>query len=192
MEKRFGLMEKAEFLNYKDNIHLVTMTTRPGSFAFITAIEWFWFSPRKDLNHLFNLTVVRWEGLDWLVVSIPKDKLPDVKKLAEQLGMRVADGVPSIIRHTEPDEKPDRTYDGAGVFIFPGGAVNGKDNKDMFTIENNHGSPIYTNCKKTHQDIRSAENEVNDGFVNGVAWTPEKIVEYVYGVPNFVANPNLT
>lgn len=178
-----------EFLKFKDNVHLVSMTTRPGAYALISAIEWFWFSPRKNLNHLFNLTMVRWEGLDWFVVSIPKHKLKDVKQLAKQLGMRIADGVPSLIRRTEPDEKPDRLLEGVGVFVFPGGILNGSDNKNMFTIENDTGSPIYTNSQKTHQDIRSAENEINDGFVNGVEWTPEKIVEYVYGVPNFVANP---
>ena len=181
-----------EFLKFKDNIHLVSMTTRPGSYALISAIEWFWFSPKKNLNHLFNLTIVRWEGLDWLVVSIPKHKLQAVKRLAKQLGMRIADGVPSLIRHMEPDEKPDRTLEGVGVFVFPGGILNGSDNKYMFTIENDSGSPIYTNSTKTHQDIRSAENEVNDGFVNGVEWTPEKIVEYIYGIPNFVADPNFT
>jgi hypothetical protein len=60
----------------------------------------------------------------------------------------------------------------------------------MFTIENDTGRPINTNTEKSHQDIRSAENEVNNGFVNGIEWTPEKIVEYIYGVPNFVADPN--
>jgi hypothetical protein len=165
-----------EFLKFENNIHLVSMTTRPGSYALISAIEWFWFSPKKNLNHLFNLTIVRWEGLDWLVTSIPKYKLQAVKQLAKQLGMRIADGVPVMIKN-------------GGTFIFPGGSLNGSNNKDMFTIENDHGSPIYTNSTKTHQDIRSAENEVNDGFVNGVEWTPEKIVEYVYGVPNFVADP---
>jgi hypothetical protein len=168
------------------------MTTRPGSFALITSIEWFWFSPKKNLNHLFNLTIVKWEGLDWLVTSIPKYKLQEVKKLAKQLGMRIADGVPMMIRTINPNEKPDKTYAGMGMFMFPGGRLNGSDNKDMFTIENNTGSPIYANCEKSHQDIRSAEDEVNDGFINGVEWTPEKIVEYVYGVPNFVADPNFT
>jgi hypothetical protein len=181
-----------EFLKYKDNIHLVTMTTRPGSFALITAIEWFWFSPRKNLNHLFNLTLIKWEGLDWLVVSIPKYKLQEVKKLAKQLGMRIANGVPTMIRYIEPGEKPDRTWDGAGIFIFPGGSVNGSDNRDMFTIENDSGSPIYSNSERSHQDIKSAEGEVVDGFINGVEWTPEKIVEYVYGIPNFVADPAFT
>lgn len=178
-----------DFLKFKDNIHLVTMASRPGSYALISAIEWFWFSPKKDLNHLFNLTIVKWEGLNWLVASIPKYKLKDTKRLAKQLGMHIADGVPTMIRKIEPGEKPDKTYNGAGVFIFPGGLVNGSDNGDMFTIENDTGSPIYSNCVKTHQDIKSAENEVNDGFINGVEWTPEKIVEYVYGTPNFVADP---
>ncbi len=182
-----------EFLKFKGTIHLVSMSTRPGSFALISAIEWFWFSPKKDLNHLFNLTIVRWEGLDWLVASIPKHKLKDVKQLAKQLGMRIADGVPTLIRCIEPGEKPDKTYDGAGIFIFPGGNLNnGSSNKDMFTIENDTGSPIYTNSKKDHQDIKSAEGEIVDGFINGVEWTPEKIVEYIYGVPNFVADPNFT
>lgn len=185
-------MSEPGFLNYKDNVHLVSMVTRPGSYALITSIEWFWFSPKKDLNHLFNLTIVEWEELKWLVTSIPRFKLKAAKKLAKQLGMRIADGAPMVMRLSTPGDKPDRNLDGVGMFIFPGGIINGIDNKDMFTIENDNGSPIYSNCQKSHQDIRSAENEINDGFINGIEWTPEQIVEYIYGVPNFVTSPNLT
>jgi hypothetical protein len=111
------------------------------------------------------------------------------EKLAKQLGMRISDGVPTMMRQINPGEKPDGMFDKSGIFVFPGGHINGSDNRSMYTIENDSGSPIYTNSTKTHQDIMSAEHEVNDGFVNGVEWTPEKIVEYVYGVPNFVADP---
>src|ERR1700719_946525 len=110
-----------EFLKLKDNIHLVTMTTRPGAIALVSSIECFWFSPKKNLNHLFNITMLEWEGIHWSVVSIPKYKLQPVKKLAKQLGMRIADGVPTMIK-------------AGSISTFPGGIVNGLSNRDMYTI----------------------------------------------------------
>lgn len=182
-----------EFLKYKDNVHLVSMLERPGSLALISSIEWFWFSPKKSLNHLINMAIVKWEDINWVVTSFPEHKLQDAKQLAKQLGMRIADGVPTIIRHVKPGENPDKKFSSEmGAFIFPGGIINGLDNKNMFTIENDSDSPIYANSERTNKDIMSAEKEIVTGFVNGVEWTPEKIVEYIYGIPNFVSNPKFT
>lgn len=61
----------------------------------------------------------------------------------------------------------------------------GRDNMSMFTVENGSGSPIYKG-RRERRDVMQAETEVIDGFVNGVEWTPEKIAEYIYGVPNFI------
>ncbi len=60
----------------------------------------------------------------------------------------------------------------------------GRDNRMMVTIENDPNSPVYENKEKDKMAIMQAEAEVVEGFINGVEWTPEAMVDYVYGHPN--------
>lgn len=164
----------ARIFQRQDTLKVITVIGRPGALALIAAIEWLWFSPKGEQNDLYQMYVADWSEMKWVVAAIPISKLEDTKALATKLGMRIANGVPTMI-------------EASGMSFFIGGRMpDGKDNMTMYTIENDHGSPVYKNKTRDNAGIKQAEIEVLDGFVNGVDWTPEKIADYIYGTPSFI------
>lgn len=153
-----------EFIKQKKNyVHLITISSRPGAISFIATVEWHLFPPTENKNHLFDITVIQWLDIDFLVVSFPKEHFSDVKQLATKLRMRISNGVPTLLETTK-------------VSVFPGASIG-----EMYTIENDQHSPIYKNNRRLNREIMQCENEIVDALTNGAKITPEQIVDYIYG-----------
>ena len=75
-------------------IHHVAMATRSGVRLFSVALEYRHYFPCTPKNDEFFLFTVSWRGLIWLIVSVPEGEREIANKVAEQVGLRVANGVP--------------------------------------------------------------------------------------------------
>jgi hypothetical protein len=81
---------------------VVTMLTRPGATAFSERLENTLYPPGTPKNELFQITIVRWPDDDpvpgdWCVLSFPIADRPAAEKIANECGLRFADGVPTIL-----------------------------------------------------------------------------------------------
>lgn len=158
---------------------LVAMQGRLGAASLAGAIEWYWYPPNTDRNRLFDIYFTDWEDLRWMVIAFPAGRLDEVKRLAKQLGLRLANGVPTMFSLASK-----RPSDIIPLF-FPGERLpNGRDNMAMMTIENDAGSPVYQNRKRDHDGMLQADFEINDALNRGVRLTPAQIADYIYG-PGF-------
>lgn len=107
-------------------IHYVGMTTRPGVKNCAETLEYSHYSPGTDKNADLTVHVLNWEGIKWLIVSIPYDDRGLMKRCASACGLRVADGIPHLL-----------TAQGARPFPFA--------NDRIFTLENTPNHPVYKN-----------------------------------------------
>lgn len=178
--------------NPAGRVFLTVGAGRVGGAAFIAAIEWYWYAPRTERSRFFDVWGVEWEGLSWAVVSFPAGRLDAVRRLAKQLGLRLAQGVAAIVE-APPHVKlqASRRYsvelDRGGVHLtfFPGGILpNGRDNLAMFNVENDHHSPVYKNRKRDNDAMLQATGEINGILNRGVRLTPAQVADYIYG-PSF-------
>lgn len=110
-----------------DRLTLITIGTRPGVTRFLITLEHQHFPPSTARNAEFQLILVKWPDdgpLLWYVVIVPLLTFPEVRRVAAETGMRVADGVPTLLERS-------------GVRRFP------IDHGRAFTIENDLDSPLY-------------------------------------------------
>jgi hypothetical protein len=107
---------------------LIGMVDRPGVMRLLWMIEEALFPPGTEMNDLFQLTLAKWpeekDGLRWWVALLPEPARAAVDRLADEVNMRIADGVPTIVSSE-------------GVVSFPIAHAR------VFTIENDLNSPIY-------------------------------------------------
>lgn len=157
-------------------IHLVSMADRPGTMIMSAMIEWTWFVPGSSTAHRFELRRVVWEDIPFLVMTFPRKKFPAIRSLAKRLGMRVADGVPTLLDHN-------------GTSHFPGGRLpNYQPNCAMYSLENDSGSPIYQNNRRQLDEFYQCEGELIDALANtGGKLSVEQVVDYLYGNGPFPA-----
>jgi hypothetical protein len=187
-----------EILTHKEMARYVTLDNgkifiasggnRVASPAFIAAVEWYWYEPHTPRNNRFDIVGMEWVGQQWVVMSFPEGRFPAVRRLAKQLGLRIADGSPidlgkapihvlATSRWTQlgPDLQ-------AVVEFFPGGLLpDHKDNPRIFNIEYDRGNPIYKNRQRDEDAMMAASIEVNDMLNRGIKLTPAEIADYIYG-----------
>ncbi len=99
---------------------------RPGVEDCIQMLEQSYYKPGTDRNHLFIMRVLEWQDMLWVIVSIPIGEKAHMERVAQVNGLRVANGVPTMLS-------------GDGVHRFP------VSNDRVFTLENISGHPVYTN-----------------------------------------------
>lgn len=78
---------------------VVCMATRPGVQLYCTTLEYTYYPPRTPANDLFGLNIVQWNDLTFYVLSVPLADRNRCELVAKNLGMRLADGVPTIFDH---------------------------------------------------------------------------------------------
>lgn len=159
-------------------IHLVMLWERPGILALSGMIEWIWFAPGTRTETQYTVHCLVWQEVRWLVASLPRGKFDSVRSLAKRMGMRVGNGVPTMVFGGKPH-------------YFPGSILpDGKDNMSMFSIENDRGSPIYQNNWRSNEEFRQCETEIVDALVNTCGkLTVAQVVDYLYGDGKFPAPP---
>jgi hypothetical protein len=111
---------------------------RAGVLLFTVRLEYLHFPPNTESNKDFQLLMVKWEDMLWVAIRIPKEKMEIAKTVAEETGIRIADGVPTVISSTRTRQ------------IVPGNAMN------VFALENIPGHPVY---KGAHPQVIRAEDE---------------------------------
>lgn len=125
-----------------DRLFLVCMLLRPGVATFTTRLEFEHFPPLTAANAELDLYTVEWSDLPWAVISIPKTKRHLAEEVAEQCGLRIADGIPWVIG-------------GDGDQHFP---LHGPN---VFTMENVRESKVYDGIQQAEEmkqdDIEQAK-----------------------------------
>jgi hypothetical protein len=160
-----------------DKVHIITTPlSRIGSTTFAGLVEYWWFHPTKPENDLFDLHSMRWEGELYSVISFPTEHFSNAVAWAAVLGMRLVDGVPTLIGGPpKPDGTPTIKY-------FPGGILsNGTDNRQMHTLE--RSQEIET--KFTERQLFAREGRLIDKFSEGVMLRPAEARDFVYGIGQF-------
>lgn len=178
------------FFRRQDLAHLVFARARPGALVLAVCVEWYWYAPGTPRNRFFHLRLLEWEGMDWAAASFPQPRLPAARRLAKQLGMRLADGVPTLLARgpaaaasasARPSSAAIREA-GLEARFFPGaGLADGGDNRAMWQVENDPASPVYLNRRRIDEDVFAAEDEIARVFANGHRPTPREVADYVWG-----------
>lgn len=149
--ERYGGMAHEEsyeslkkFVSDPKYIHYVGIINppRPGVRLCALKLEHTYFIPGTPSNDEFLLRVLEWCGVVWIIISIPKNKSSFMEKVAAECGLRIANGIPTLIG-------------GGATDSFP---VN---NDNVFTLENASGHPIYSNdFAKLEQILGEEEAEM--------------------------------
>lgn len=127
--------------NNKSKVSFIIQTDRLGSLLFCVKLEHEYFSPRSEKrNSLFEFSIVSWplNILRWFVVTIPKEDYNLAEIVANETGMKIAPTIPLMI------------YDGKEE-IFP------MKGDNVYSVENNSKSIIYTNDIKLIEERKEAE-----------------------------------
>ena len=97
-----------------------------------TAVEWRLMPPFKpELNQLFDTYIIKeWAGMPWSIISYPKEYSLQVRRIAKEFNMRIADGYPMLLGSVEK---------------FPATGSN------VFTVEDTPGSPVYEGGETSKQ-----------------------------------------
>jgi hypothetical protein len=133
----------AELSREGNKIGLVGQVDRVGVPSFSVFLEYRLFTPCTPQNDLLDICLVEWERLHWVILVFHKTHLPRVDELMKTLGLRRADGVPTMITHK-------------GVTRFPANSDN------VFTIENIKGHFTYRNDLTLHKTAQDFEMEAID------------------------------
>lgn len=131
-----------EFLKSDRFIHYVGMLSppRPGVQECFAVLEYSFYNPSSNRNEFFIMKIVEWSDIVWAIVSIPIEEKKLMEKVANECGLRIADGVPTMISCD-------------GIEKFPA------QNERVFTLENKPGHLVYLNREAVTRKILEAEKE---------------------------------
>lgn len=126
---------------------------RIGVGLFGSLLEYRHYPPRTLKNDWFQLVLVNWEHMIWGIMSIPiKDKVL-AEEIAKECGLRLADGIPSVIDPTESE----------GAKFFPV-----TDSERILTLEYIESTHIaYTNDQDAIANLTLQETILIDRVYNG-------------------------
>jgi len=179
----------SEMLRNDGRVRLVSHISRVGATALLAAIEWYWYPPGTERSRLFDIYGAEWADTHWIITVFPQGRLHAVRRLARQLGLRVADASPiamgqGVIRAIAASY-PSRLsglLDRDRVQTFPGAILpNGGDNTAILTLEYDKQNPTLKNRPRDEEAMRQASAEINELFNRGQRLTPAQIVDYIYG-----------
>lgn len=104
--------------------HIIFMMTRPGANRFQTYLEHEYYPPGTPENDKFQWRVLKWNQINWCIISIPLEDRQNAYDAAAETKMKIADGIPTMIS-------------GEGVERFPLCCDR------AFSLENQPNSVIY-------------------------------------------------
>ena len=112
----------------------------PGTYLFTTRLQYLHFPPDTDKNEEFIFGTSSLGGTLWAMIGIPKYYLGLAKKIADECGLNIVDGMPHLFSGKE-----------ATSFL--------SDGKNMFSLENAEDSEAYRSNPQEIEDIIKKENE---------------------------------
>ena len=136
MEDFQKFLEVDKFIHYAG----VLQPYRPGVVECINVLEHKYYKPGTYRNELYILRYIAWNETVWMLLSIPFEEKLIMEKVCKQCGLRVADGIPTMIG-------------GGKVSYFPANI------DKVFTLENQPGHPAYRNDSKLDEQLRKGEQE---------------------------------
>jgi len=154
--KKVSQEELTELANKKGFVNLVGLMDprRPGVLLFCVkfACDYFRLSAFKDKELLVH--TVEWEGMQWVIMTIPEELMKITRKIVDEVGLRIADGVPT------------------GLFYPP--SVFPINSKNTFTLESKPGSPIYTSDARLTDQLIEEEDEKIEKILKEYEATTER------------------
>ena len=125
-----------ELANDPELFHVIIQSSRPGAGYFENVLEHEHFPPESDLNDEMQYRIVKWKGLHWTVISIPRHKRHLCYEAAKKTKMRFEpEGhVPVLLGEGEIQTFPMVTDsvavlisgDGSQIYEGPGGVQDEK------------------------------------------------------------------
>lgn len=118
------------------------LSTRLGAHIFIVRLEHTHYPPGRPENRDFQMMRLRWQDLEWWVVSIPDADKRLAEDVAARTGMRLADGVPTVFEKLSLFGAPAlalgslRKADADTVDVFP------LSGPEVWTLENDANSKL--------------------------------------------------
>ena len=145
--KEISMADVAKFTDDPKRIFYVGMFFRPGVRLFGVMLEYGFYHPATPKNDYFQILIVHWEQIPWVVYSIPKDEFANAEAVCKLTGLRIANGVPTLLGNGKAVQFPLNT-------------------NSVFTLENISGSLIYDPDFKEEKLIR-LETELTDNITSG-------------------------
>ncbi|MFC1594805.1 hypothetical protein ACFL3E_00035 [Patescibacteria group bacterium] len=141
--------EVRAFVSDPKYTHFVGMLEppRPGVIECITALELTHYKPDTPRNDDFHLRIINWSDIAWILVSIPTNEVCLMESTADACGLRIANGVPTMISQGEFSQFP-------------------ANNERVFTLENKPGHPVYRNDPAITVALREGEREAVERIRN--------------------------
>jgi len=122
--------------------NIVCMLTRPGVNLFMITLEYNHFIPGTDANDEFLVWQMSFDGLPFMVLSIPADKKDLAFQVAGETGMKISDGIPILIG-------------GGAEQVFPVAGEN------TFTLTNHPDSPAYASHEEKEAYIKECHQKAD-------------------------------
>lgn len=111
---------------------------RPGFTEFITYVEYEHYTPGTDRAEFYNLWMFRWSGMFWAMIGVPLVDESLIQKSADLCGLRIADGIPTILGGENSERFPVSRF-------------------NVYTMENHPDHPVYRNDPTVNAVLRKAE-----------------------------------
>ena len=125
-----------------DVFNIICMISPPriGAHLFLVKLEHEHYRPGTTKNNKFQMYQIVFSDIVFLVASIPAADREIAEQVADECGLRLADGVPHVI-----------DKDGAKQFPI--------HTDNTFSLENKSDSPVYQNSPDIHRCLLQKENE---------------------------------
>jgi len=120
---------------------------RIGVLSFVTFLEHRHYKPGTPASQELIVAILKFQGMVFALVAFPRYRFPQALWLANQLGLRVADGVPTVASAT-------------GITHFPLQLPN------LFTLENVPGHFAYKNSDALLKSAFDFEDEAIERETN--------------------------
>lgn len=125
-----------------DRFGFVCMSMRVGCASLFTHLEYEHYNPNDPaLNDRFQVFIIRHQGLDFQLISIPLEDRHLAEKMAEKYGCRFADGLPTV-------------FGGDGDPMFP------IRHKHIWSVENVKTHPCYSPGYDSNKALHEEHVEV--------------------------------
>lgn len=125
--------------------HYVCIHSRPGFEELSTKLEHTHYKPLTIRNELMHMRALLWNDVLWYVLSMPSIEKHLLENMAGLCGMRIANGVPMMIGRNCREQFP----------------ISGKN---VFTLENISGHPVYQNDELLNRAILHAEEQAAESI----------------------------
>ncbi len=129
-------------------IHYIGMIIppRPGIQRCLTMLEYLHFPPCTPLNDEYQFVTYEFSGILFGVVSIPKQKKHLMETIADESGLRIVKGVPTLLSSDRQDSFPIQS-------------------SDAYSLENKPGHSVYNSTQQQIRAMLIAEyRELEDRF----------------------------